>query len=150
MILYRIAKCKYANDLSGEGAAKYSGRWNSKGTRLVYTSTSISLANLEFLVNTDGLPLRSEICIMHIEVPNHSIKVCTLENLPSNWTTNLMNTQKLGNDFITEQKHLLYQVPSAVINEENNILINPLHPLAYQIELKFKNPFTFDPRLLKK
>ena len=147
MKVYRISSKKYTEHLNGEGAYRVGGRWNSKGVRMVYTSTSIALASLEVLVHTDGIPIPNGMILLTFEVPSKSIQ--HLEKPPFNW--NEIPPQGaakiVGDDFIKSNKVLGLKVPSAIIPEEYNLLINPLHVHIGKIEIVSQRDYAFDGRL---
>lgn len=129
MTVYRIVKTeKRARDLSGTGAYKFGGRWNSPGTYMLYTSENSSLALLETLVHVDESILPSDLFIVEILVKDESL-ICRIpdKGYPENWQKldNLQNKQ-VGNLWMQEQKHLGYKVKSAVNPSEFNVLLNPL------------------------
>jgi len=148
MILYRIVKCAYA-DLSGTGARLYGGRWNSEGRSMVYLASSRSLAVLEALVHLSPTNLPNDFCIMTIEAPEDVLEI-PVKQLPKNWNEYPEhNSLKLiGNDFLIKQKHLLLKVPSAIVKEEYNYLLNPLHKNAGLVKIISTQPFAFDQRLM--
>jgi RES domain-containing protein len=151
MQLYRIGKCRYIDDTSGQGAALYGGRWNSVGTKVLYTANSAALAMLEALVNLPNLKIRDPYCIVVLEVPENSIKEISIKDLPDEWN-NLPAPEILkrtGDAFTREGKYLLLKVPSALLPSENNYLINPLHKDFSKIIIIKKDIITFDKRLLK-
>ena len=147
MILYRIVKCAYA-DLSGTGARLYGGRWNSEGRSMVYLASSRSLAVLEALVHLSPTNIPDGFCIMTIEAPDDILEV-TVDQLPKNWNEypEHNSLKQIGNDFLIKQKHLLLKVPSAIVKEEFNYLLNPLHKDAGLVKTTNTLPFTFDQRL---
>ena len=147
MKVYRISNKKYTEHLNGEGAYRVGGRWNSKGVRMVYTSTSIALASLEVLVHTDGLPIPNGMILLTFEVPNKYIQL--LENLPINWNEipPKRAAKVVGDEFIRAKKILGLKVPSAIIPEEYNVLLNPLHLHMDKIELVGQRDYAFDGRL---
>ena len=147
MILYRIVKCAYA-DLSGTGARLYGGRWNSEGRSAVYLTSSRSLAVLEALVHLSPTNLPNDFCIMTIDAPDNILEV-TVKQLPKNWNEypEHNSLKQIGNDFLIKQKHLLLKVPSAIVKEEFNYLLNPLHQNAGVVKIISTKPFTFDQRL---
>jgi RES domain-containing protein len=152
MIVYRITRQKYTNDLSGKGAEKTGGRWNSKGTTMLYCSNSIAHACMEVVVNLpSGNPPPRYVLII-IEIPD-TIKVSVLQikDLPKKWNIypHPEQTQKMGDKFIKENKHLILQVPSASVQGDVNFLINPNHPDFKKIKIKKVEPFGFDDRLFK-
>ncbi|MDB5112176.1 MAG: hypothetical protein JWR67_3290 [Mucilaginibacter sp.] len=147
MILYRIVKCVYA-DLSGSGARLYGGRWNSEGRSMVYLASSRSLAILEALVHLSPTNFPDDYCIMTIEAPDNFTEV-DIRTLPANWyeypEQNFL--KNIGNSFLQEKKHLLLKVPSAIVKEEYNYLLNPLHAEAAVVKVLSNQPFYFDQRL---
>jgi RES domain-containing protein len=153
MRLYRIERKKYlADTLKGLGAALSTGfRWNSLHTRLVYSAESRSLAMLEVLVHLDlREDLPSDRLLVVIEVPDDvPIQALTLEDLPSNWHAKppLRQTQLLGDIFVREQKAAILKVPSSIVADEFNYLINPLHPQSALIKVIESRPLVFDGRL---
>jgi RES domain-containing protein len=148
MILYRITRCNYA-DLSGTGSRLYGGRWNSDGRLMVYLASSRSLAMLESLAHLSVTNIPFEYCMMIIEAPDNFIEV-GLQSLPEGWNEfpEPNSIKHFGNDFLQENKHLLLKVPSAIIPEEHNYLMNPLHPQAAKVKIISSLPFRFDPRLV--
>jgi RES domain-containing protein len=138
MILYRIAKCNYVADLSGTGARLYGGRWNSVGQSMVYLASNRSLAVLEVLVHLSPAIFPANFCLAEFDVPLANIITLMPDELPHNWQ----------DIFLKQQKGLLLKVPSAIVPEEFNYLVNPLHPDASKIKLIKQQPFSFDERLV--
>ncbi len=147
MILYRIARRPYA-DLSGTGARLFGGRWNSEGKAMVYLTSSRSLAMLEALVHLSPTNVPDDFCIMTIEAPEDILEV-PVKTLPPNWYEypEPNNLKLIGNNFLAEKKHLLLKVPSAIVKEEFNYLLNPQHPDAGRVKILAIEPFMFDQRL---
>jgi RES domain-containing protein len=152
MILYRLTKKKYQNDLSGIGSEIAGGRWNYKGTRLVYTSESRALCTAEIAVHTPFGVVPDDYYLMTINIPN-GIKIETIDvdNLPSDWKKfpNIRITQDLGEEFIKKGKSLVLKVPSAVVQGDFNYLINPNHKEIDRVKIIDKEKFDFDERLFK-
>ncbi len=148
MIVYRISPCMYNRDLSGMGAAMYGGRWNSKGTYIVYASMTPSLAMLETVVHLSVIPT-DEYCIAQINIPDDSIDELNISELPSGWNLYLApDTLKLiGDRFVSEHKYLALRIPSAIVNLESNILINPRHPDFKKVRLISSENILIDKRL---
>lgn len=150
MIVYRFAHKKFAHDLSGIGARLYGGRWNPVGLSVLYTSSTISLAMLEVLVNAHTLEELQSIQLMEIEIPDvaecQDIKT---QSLKKNWYFDFDYTQWMGQEILQSKKTLLCQCPSAIIHKESNYLINPLHPDFTKIKLHKAADFYFDERLFK-
>lgn len=152
MVLYRITRRVYADDLSGTGARLYGGRWNSKGKAVVYTASSQSLALLEVLVHLTPLLIPKDYYAVEIEVPDESILSINSEYLPEDWNDLLppATIKKIGDTFLAENKYLLLKVPSAIVPDEFNYLINVSHPLMEEVRVVKKKPFSFDERLVNR
>jgi len=147
MEVYRICKDRYAKSLDGEGAFRNGGRWNSKGTRVLYTSGSIALATLEVLVHTDGVPIKKGMSIIKLSFPTDSI--CENIELPKGWNHKPAKqaTKEIGDAHMKSKKWLAIKVPSIVIEEEFNYLLNPLHERFNEVKIISIKPFNFDSRL---
>ncbi|MDB4925718.1 RES domain-containing protein [Mucilaginibacter sp.] len=152
MIVYRLSGQAFINDLSGYGAEKTGGRWNSKGTPVLYTSASRALAVVEVAVHVPLGIIPTNYYMAVIEVPDNSILQLDVTDLPTNWNRNpfVKATQFAGDRFIKDSKHLMLQVPSATVIGDLNYLINPRHPDFKKVKVKSVDPFVFDSRLFKK
>tara|TARA_A100000171_G_scaffold48792_1_gene56764 strand:+ start:613 stop:1083 length:471 start_codon:yes stop_codon:yes gene_type:complete len=155
MLVYRISKQIYANDLSGTGAGLYGGRWNPKGVSLVYTAGSTSLACLEYLVHNFHVMEKQEICLSEIFVTDDSsIEEVSLNDLPADWQTKKytpLTTQKIGFNFFHRAEAYLLKVPSAIVPNEFNLLLNPSHKFHRETYIFNQiTPFSFDERLFSK
>ncbi len=153
MIVYRLCKKAYANDISGRGAEISGGRWNIKGTAMVYTTASRALCMVEIMVHIPAGIIPKDFCLTSISIPDnaHIIPV-DLKDLPDNWNRNPIpaSTPKIGNAFIAAQEALVLKVPSAIIKDEWNYLVNPLHQDFKEVKIIATEPFSFDARLFKK
>lgn len=149
MILYRLAALKYANDLTGEGSRLYGGRWNQPGTPCIYAAENRALAVLEYSVNVDLHLIPRALQIIQIEVPDHSIKVCAIPDLPGNWkdVPAPSHTQAFGTRLLQARESLLIKIPSTVVPQEFNYLINPLHQAIIEVQIKAVEDFVYDPRI---
>jgi RES domain-containing protein len=149
---WRIVKTRFAAQaFDGEGARLNGGRWNSVGVRMVYTAGSISLAVLELVVhleNTDVLPSYS-LCAVHFD----DAVVTSLDRslLPANWGDSPGSPELLmiGDAWVAGRSSAVLEVPSAVVESENNYLINPGHPDFKSLTIDPSRPFRLDPRLLE-
>jgi RES domain-containing protein len=151
MQAWRLVRDKYMNvAFSGEGAAKYGGRWNSPGTFMVYASSSLSLAALEVLIHFIGSPLLPY-CAFKIEFDDKLITVPDPKDLPANWRSEppVPATMRLGDDWTKSATSAVLAVPSILVPVEANYLFNPLHPDFKKIKISEPQHYTFDPRLLK-
>jgi RES domain-containing protein len=134
MKLYRIAPKKYATDLSGEGARLAGGRWNPRGTPVVYTAEQAALALLETIPSFDlSSSLPPDIQLVTIEIPDG---VSTLDlyekELPIDWKDfpYKLSTVRIGQKWILDGKAAVLKVPSVMVPYGLgwNLLLNPLHP----------------------
>ncbi len=150
MHAYRLCRASYP-PYDGEGAKHAGGRWNSKGSRVIYMSENRSLAVLEILVHlSDVLP--DKYVLGSAEIPEDAIEPVSERELPRNWATLTVAeqtaTRKLGDRWLRERSSVVLSVPS-VTSGERNFLLNPEHPEFRRIALHDPVPFRFDARLLK-
>jgi RES domain-containing protein len=147
MLVYRIVLAKYAGRLIASGRA---ARWNPNDVEMIYTASSRSLACLENVVHRNQMGLSQLFSILTIECPYHiKIKKISLNDLPENWADygEMTKTQSIGERWIRENETAILQVPSSIVNEEVNYLINPNHPDFASIKLIKTQPFVFDDRI---
>ena len=149
MILYRFARAEFSNNLTGEGARRFGGRWNSPGNAILYTSFTISLALLELLIHSASYDEIVSNQLIEIEIPNFAYKEVSLLKLKKDWYEDEDYSKNIGDDFIAAKSSLLLKVPSAIIPEENNMLINPKHADFNKVKIKMVKTFRFDVRLFK-
>ncbi|MCA9731818.1 MAG: RES family NAD+ phosphorylase [Lewinellaceae bacterium] len=152
MEVYRISRSKYADDISGTGARLYGGRWNPKGVAILYTAESRALAALELLVHLDPNLLPSDLKIITIKIPEElSFEILTKSELPENWKNYPAPFElgEIGEKWVFSKRTLGLKVPSVIIPEESNILINPLHDGFHRIEILEIEGFSIDDRLIK-
>lgn len=150
MQVYRISKCKFIDDLTGTGAALYSGRWHNIGTYIIYTSQSQTLALLENIAN-NALMAYIRYCCLTLELPENNIEEIKLNALPKNWLRypHPKSLKTIGDTFFKQKKSLALKVPSAIMNGQWNYLINPLHKDFKKIKIIKKEEISFDRRLLR-
>jgi RES domain-containing protein len=150
MILYRFAHKKYAHDISGTGSRLKGGRWNSIGVPVVYSSETISLCLLEVLANANTLDELQMFQLVEIEIPNTiPFQEIRLSQLKKDWWNDFEYSQWLGSEVLKENKALIIKCPSAIVERENNYLINPHHSSFKKVNIKVVNDFRFDERLFK-
>lgn len=149
MIVYRLSRTKYATDLTGEGARLHGGRWNRIGVPCIYTAGSRSLAVLEYTVNTNMEDVPRSLSMVAIDVPEDDIKIVPIADLPGNWMFKPTpdETKSFGTALLSRTGNLLIQIPSVVIPEEFNYLLNPLHPRSAEFKIIAVNDHAFDPRI---
>lgn len=150
MIVFRLCKEPYRNDFSGTGAKRFGGRWNSKGTPMLYTGETRALCSTEIAVHTPYGIIPDDHYLVSIEIPdNMKIEQVAVNDLPPGWNhfPHQKFTQKIGDNFIRNGKLLVLKVPSATIQGEHNYLLNPNHPEIKSVSVIHTEPFTFDKRL---
>lgn len=149
MLLYRISAPEYAGDISGNGARLYGGRWNEKGVAVVYLASSRAMAMMELLVHLHPEDLQRKYAIAVFDVPDDKILEISVEELPDDWQSveRTRYLHKITADFVTKGKYLMMQVPSVLVEEEHNYLLNPLHTDITKVKLVSQRLFSFDLRL---
>lgn len=150
MIVWRLCRPEHAA-LDGEGAFRFGGRWNSPGARIVYTSAHLSLAVLEILVHTGPADFPDGMVKLEISVPERlSVERAQEKRLPASWRSMEANarTRRYGDRWIAGGQSAVLRIPSVVIPEEDNLLINPDHPDMAHVSVIAQTPFTLDPRLV--
>ena len=149
MIVWRLARAAFPA-LDGEGARRHGGRWNSPGTPVVYTSEHLSLAVLEALVHTDPDLLPDDLTAFQIEIPGDVAgpgpSAFGPDDLPDDWQDPGVSVH-IGEAWIARGGPALV-VPSALVRQDRNVLLNPRHPDAGLVRVVGQETFSFDPRLV--
>lgn len=150
MELFRIAQEQFADDLTGNGSRLFGGRWNSEGIFAVYASYSRSLALLETLAHTPAKMLGTKnYQLITLRVPDIiTIEEISFINLPVGWDApdTRLYTQKLGDKFFQNNSRLMLAVPSVLMHEETNYVLNPLHTDMKKVKIVNKRKVYFDKR----
>ena len=149
---WRIVKARYAaNAFDGEGARRSGGRWNSPGTSVVYASSTASLAMLEMLVHIGASAI----------LPGYLLIECRFDPalglplqraiLPANWQEYPApaEAREIGDRWVNHGRSVALEVPSVLLPQEHNFLINPAHPKFSSVKILPPTPFRFDARLLR-
>ena len=147
---WRIVKEKHAAAaFSGDGAAKFGGRWNSRGVPVVYTSGTKSLAALEILVHLNP-PMFFRYVAFRLEFAESLVETLAVKNLPTDWRDEPPppSTQAMGDAWARSARTAVLALPSAIISGEPNYLLNSAHPDFRRITIGKPEQFTFDSRLL--
>lgn len=151
MKIYRITTSSYINDLSGTGAKLYGGRWNEKGTPILYCANHISLAILEILVHFDGLTIPNNLHLLTLEIPKtdiHEFSHSDFKNITESDDAEFKFKNE-GMEWVKNNMSLALKVPSAIVHEEYNILINPLHISFTKLKKINAKELNLDKRLFK-
>lgn len=143
-----------ANDMSGIGAEKDGGRWNSKGKRVVYTASTRALACLETVVHLGGSSLPLNRYLVRIEIPDDvwsARRIVAWDTAPVGWDALPTGKASLdfGDQWLSSLASCIMEVPSIVVREEPNILINPGHPDAARINASKVRKWEYDSRIIK-
>jgi RES domain-containing protein len=152
MRVWRISKAKYSHSaFSGEGARLFDARWNFAGTPMVYTSSSLAQAAIEFFVHLDPSEAPTGLVSLMAEVPDDlAIERVEIAQLPHDWRrTDHRLLQQLGTDWVKSQRSVALIVPSAAVEGEWNVLLNPGHPEFKKVKIGEPRPFHYDERMFK-
>ncbi len=137
----------------GEGSFRFGGRWNSRGTRILYIAGSLSLAALEMLVHLNNEEILLSYSFATAEFDESLIlPIEEFRALPENWSVSPppLEIQQIGDEWAETQTSVVLKVPTSVLPVEFNYLINVEHPEFSKIKLGEPRAFTFDERLYKK
>jgi RES domain-containing protein len=151
-LAWRLARPEFADKLDGEGAGIVGGRWNSPGRAALYTSANLSLSVLEVYVHLapemrDALPVLEAV---RISIPDtagvtrlDAKRLVVLLGMPDS----LAACQAVGDEWIGRGDNLVLEVPSILVPEEANFVLNPAHPAMGEVSIVSTRAFRFDPRL---
>jgi RES domain-containing protein len=151
MLVYRLYRRALGVGLDGAGGRYRSGRWNVKGAAAVYCAGSAALAILERLVQVDPELLPEDLMLARIEIPvTVGIEAIeSLASLPRRWQSlgALLATRRIGSSWLAAKSAAVLRVPSAIVPEQSNFLLNPAHPAHARIDIQARRGFRFDSRL---
>lgn len=136
---------------TGEGARRFGGRWNSPGHAVVYSAQSQSLAALEILVHVDSENLLLKYVAIPVTIKKSLIRSVDASRLPRHWRAYPAPsaTRLLGDQWVINRESAVLQVPSVVIPDESNYLLNPLHPDFGELIIGAPKAFKYDWRLTR-
>lgn len=153
MQVFRLARANRRHDLSGWGAYLVGGRWNLPGRAVLYTAENRALAAMEVLVHLPSDTLPTDMYLLTLDVPDTlSREELTVAQLPPDWQrlSQPQPTATLGSEWLQAGRSLALRVPSVLMPQEHNLLLNPVHPDFGQVRLVGEpEPFQFDERLRK-
>ena len=147
MILWRVSNYR---TLDGAGGLYVSGRWHTRGHPVLYCSRNPSTSLLETLVHLeiDAEDRPDRFQLLGIEGPDSlSLETIEAESLPPDWAKDMAVTQFAGDKWLTERRSLLLEVPSVLVPETWNVLVNPSHPEASHLKITRTYEHAFDTRL---
>ena len=148
---WRIVNTRFSADaFNGEGARLYGGRWNNPGVRMVYTAGSISLATLELLVHLDSTAALTAYSICSVDFDDSLLEILDPARLPSDWHQSPppIQLQVIGDHWISLASSVVLKVPSAIVEDESNYLINPAHKDFAKLVLGRMKPLGVDSCLI--
>jgi RES domain-containing protein len=149
VILWRISNHM---SLAGDGGMRASGRWHTRGRRVVCCSETPAAALLEILVHfeIDVRDLPAKYRLLKIYAPdNLLVDGVTAADLPADWLEQTDVTRATGDRWLQAGRSPLLRVPSAVVPETFNVLLNPVHPDATPLTVVHVSEHAIDPRLLR-
>lgn len=152
MRVWRLCVCAHAA-FDGEGARLAGGRWNRKGTPVIYTSATLSLAAQELFVHLDPDEVPANLVAVSADIPKGVlIKALDAADLARDWRQYPAPEYlaQAGTEWARSQGSAVLAVPSALIPQEMNYLLNPTHPEFSRIQTNKPEAFAFDPRMWKK
>jgi RES domain-containing protein len=151
--VYRITKERYRDQvISGLGGLYAYGRWTPRGRPVVYTSQSISLAVLEYALNYKRHGWLPASILARAAIPDDvRVELVAIADLPDNWRAPDPPgaLRKIGADWLRRAETACLRVPSAIVAEESNYLLNPQHPDFTKISVGVAEPFDFVRRLAR-
>ena len=151
MRVWRVCSKRHQR-FDGEGTRRYGGRWNHQGTSVVYTSGSLSLAALDLFVHVDIDIAPVDLMAIQADVPDSlTIEAIKIESLPKDWRRYPApeTLKDIGTAWTAKTSTVILAVPSVMIPEERNYLLNPAHRDFKRIRIHKPTPFRFDPRMWK-
>ena len=150
---WRIVNANYKDKaFAGDGARVHGGRWNSKGVAVVYTAGSLALASIEMLVNLPAPKLLQKYTRIPAQISPDLVLDLPEFELPEDWQSRPISpsTRAIGDQWAKEQRSAVLRVPSIVVPDEYNYLLNPNHPEFAKIKIGKPTVYYFDPRLIKR
>ncbi len=151
MRVWRVCRRPYVA-IDGAGARRFGGRWNLRGTPIVYTSGTAALAVLEYFVNLEVEDAPPDLVLVWADVPSAlRVEAVAVRDLPRAWRTTPAPEElaRLGTSWATAKRTPVLAVPSAVLPVERNYLLDPAHPSFARVAVGRPEPLTLDPRLWK-
>ncbi len=147
--LVRPAFGDAAAAFSGEGARRFGGRWNSVGRAVVYTSEHLSLAALETLAHADRKRFARDLVAFEVHVPSDLIAVLADADVPAGWRArpDAPDARAVGDAWLAAGTHAALSVPSVLVPQERNLLLDPAHLRFAEVRIGPARPFRFDDRL---
>lgn len=133
----------------GEGSSLYGGRWNSIGTPIVYAAGNQSLAILEIAVHIESPRQLEHYSLFEVSFDESLVFELSLDSLPEDWQSNPApeSVKAIGDQWVKQADSLVLQVPSTIVNDTPNYIINPYHPDLNKLNIIGPIPYPIDPRI---
>jgi len=149
MHVYRLSQRIFADDLLGAGARLHGGRWNHKGIPCIYTGTSRALCICEYAANVSSDNLPNDLAMVTFEIPEHSVLNLEINQLPKNWREDPspFENKKLGSKILIKNEFLIIRIPSTIVPQEYNYILNPVHKNFEKVKIVDIMNFNFDIRI---
>ncbi len=150
-VVWRIARRPFALDRLGRGARDGGGRWNHIGTPVLYAGGTIAIAALEMFVHLAGI-VPPDLVLVRIELPDkYSAETPALAQLPRDWqlVPAAPGSMDFGTNWAKERRSLVLFVPSALVPEEKNAVLNPDHPEFPAVKMVVERTFRYDDRMYR-
>lgn len=127
---YRLVKRKWANHaFDGQGAKRYGGRWNSKGRSCVYLTGSVALGLLEVMVHINDYAILQQYMVFELQLDPSDLLRLSERSLPGDWQLYPapLSTADIGDQWLDANESAVLAVPSVIVPQEYNYLLNPAH-----------------------
>jgi len=150
-VVWRIARRPFALDRLGTGARDGGGRWNHTGTPVIYAGGTIAIAALELFVHLAGI-VPPDLVLVRIELPDkHSAETPALAELPRDWrrVPATPGSMDFGTAWAKALRSLVLHVPSALVPEEKNAVVNPAHREFAAVKMAIEREFRYDDRMYR-
>ena len=148
-LVWRLTQPQFADELDGEGSRLFAGRWNSQGRSALYAASRLSLAVLEVYVNIpqelrDNLPLLRAV---QVAIPSDADTTQVSPEQLARFMAQsdpMAASRRVGDDWLDRGETLVLEVPSVLVPEETNLVLNPAHPRMREIKIVSARTFHFD------
>jgi RES domain-containing protein len=146
--IVRAARARAA--FTGEGSRVYGGRWNSRGTSVIYVSEHESLAALELFVHTIPMLPAERYFSFRVDWDDKLTEYFPIKNLPRDWDAEppTSASMQIGDELVRGARSVALALPSLLSKSEINFLLNPKHPDFKKVKVGPAVEYRFDPRLL--
>jgi len=147
-----VHKRRAASAFTGDGARRYGGRWNNKGKKAIYAADSLALATLEIMVHAIVYEDLLSYLYFEVQFSNNLIETIKPAKLPKNWRKDPAPAvcKNFGDRWLKSRSKPILKIPSVVLPESYNFIIDPVHPDYGRIKVSKPKPFHLDHRIIPK